>query len=92
MVKGIARQGDPNSAGATIVQVGQSSVYVNDKLVSIDGSSVSGHGLNKHQSPTTIGGNQTVFIENIPASRVGDSDTCGHVRISGSSDTFLGDN
>ena len=67
----------------------QSNTYVNDKLVSIDGDGVSGHLL--HAPPVTANGSATVFCNDKPVNRLGDADTCGHVRNSAHSpDLFIG--
>lgn len=85
----VHRLTDPNTAGADIISVAQSSVYTNYLLTSVDGSPVQGHGRGPHRSPVTANGSTTVFIENIPVNRQGDPDTCGHPRSSGSSDVYV---
>jgi uncharacterized Zn-binding protein involved in type VI secretion len=84
------RLGDPNAAGAAITSVPQGTVYVNNRLASIDGSAVEGHGLGEHSSPNTANGSPTVFINGVPVNRSGDDDTCGHPRATGSPDVFVG--
>lgn len=84
----VHRQSDPNTAGAPIVEVIQSSVFTNYLLTSVDGSLVQGHGIGEHSSPLTANGSTTVFIEFIPVNRQGDADTCGHPRVNGSPDVF----
>jgi len=86
----VHRMGDPNDAGAPIVSVPQSTVFVNGRIGSVDGSSVAGHGKNVHSSPKTANGSATVFFGGIPANRQGDADTCGHTRTSGSPDMIVG--
>lgn len=90
MSKSAHRLGDPNSAGAAIVEIIQPDVYINGILASIDGCPVAGHGPGEHAGPVTADGSPTVFIHNIPANRDGDSDSCGHPRAGGSSDVFIG--
>ncbi len=85
----VHRLTDPNDAGAPIVEVIQKTVFANNLLVSVDGSPVEGHGTGEHSSPLTANGSQTVFIENIPVNKRGDSDTCGHGRAAGSPDVFV---
>jgi uncharacterized Zn-binding protein involved in type VI secretion len=86
----VHRLGDPNDAGASITSTLQQTVFANNALVSVDGSSVADHGRRKHDAPVTANGSQTVFINNIPVNKTGDNDTCGHARASGSPDIFVG--
>lgn len=90
MNKAAHRLGDPNEAGAPIIEVIQPDVFTNNLLASIDGCPVEGHGSGEHASPLTDSGSPTVFIHNIPANRTGDPDTCGHPRAEGSPDVFIG--
>lgn len=85
----IEREGDPNSAGGTVIQANQGTVYANNIKVAVDGSPVSGHGKGVHSHPITSGGSSTVFIDNKPVNRIGDSDTCGHPRVAGSPNVFV---
>lgn len=85
----VHRLTDSNSAGAPITSVRQRSVYVNNKLVSVDGSPVKPHGVYPHASPFTANGSKTVFAERIPVNFRGNPDTCGHPRAKGSSDVYV---
>jgi uncharacterized Zn-binding protein involved in type VI secretion len=85
----VHRLTDPNTAGAPIIEVIQSSVYTNYLLTSVDGSPVQGHGTGEHSSPVTANGSTNVFIEYIPVNRLGDPDTCGHPRADGSPDVYV---
>ncbi len=85
----VHRQGDPNTAGALVLDVAQKTVFANNSLVSVDGSPVADHGRGRHDAPFTANGSSTVFIENIPINKRGDADTCGHPRASGSPDVFV---
>ncbi len=85
----VHRLTDPNTDGASIVDVIQKTVFANNLLVSVNGSPVEGHGLPPHSDPVTANGSQTVFIENIPVNKRGDADTCGHARETGSPDVFV---
>ena len=87
----VHRQGDANDGGGVIDGVAQGTVYVNGQLASIDGSSVSGHGLGEHSNPFTANGSATVFIGSIPVNRQGDADTCGDGRADGSPNVFAND-
>jgi uncharacterized Zn-binding protein involved in type VI secretion len=86
----VHRLGDENDGGGVIEDIPQGTVYVNDQLASIDGSSVSGHGIGEHSGPVTANGSATVFIGGIPVNRQGDADTCGDGRAEGSPDVFVG--
>jgi uncharacterized Zn-binding protein involved in type VI secretion len=85
----VHRLTDKNKAGAPIVSVIQSSVYVNNLLASVDGSPVAGHGPGVHAGPVTANGSQDVFIEYIPVNRLDDPDSCGHPRAIGSPDVYV---
>ncbi len=85
----VHRLTDPNTDGASIVDVIQKTVFANNLLVSVNGSPVEGHGMPPHSDPVTANGSQTVFIENIPVNKRGDADTCGHARETGSPDVFV---
>ena len=85
----IQRQGDSNTAGAPVTSTLQQTVFANNSLVSVDGSSVADHGQRKHDTPVTANGSSTVFINGIPVNKSGDADTCGHTRAAGSPDVFV---
>lgn len=87
----INRLFDLNEADAAIIEIPQSTVFTNDLLVSIDGSDVEGHGPGEHAGPLTANGSPTVFVAYIPVNRIGDPDTCGHPRATGSPNVFVGD-
>jgi len=86
------RIGDSNDAGGLVSASLQSSVYVNNILVSVDGSPVTPHlpFVPPHVGTITANGSPTVFAENIPINRLGDADSCGHIRIDGSPNVFVG--
>ena len=86
------RFGDANTGGGTISSVPQSTVFVNGKLLSVDGSSVTTHGTDPavHSGATTANGSSTVFAGGIAINRTGDADSCTHTRTGGSSDVFVG--
>lgn len=85
----IERRGDVNTAGAAITGTKQSTVFANNILVATNGDPVAGHGKGIHRAPSTANGSSTVFISGIPINRIGDSDTCGHTRASGSPNVFV---
>ena len=83
MSKPVHRLGDPADDGGTVNSIPQSTVYVNDKLVSVDGSVVS-------DLASTDNGSSTVFVAGLRVNRQGDSDTDGSTRDSGSPNVFIG--
>ena len=86
------RLGDANSGGWTIGAVTNNKVYVNNKLISIDGSIVTSHGSfpNVHAGATTANGSSTVKVGGLGVNKENDADSCGHVRIGGSSNVNIG--
>ena len=85
------RLGDANNDGGTISSVPQSTVFVNSKLLSVNGSSVSTHGDPAvHAGATTANGSSTVFADGPAVNRTGDADSCTHTRTGGSSDVNIG--
>ena len=86
------RNGDANSAGGVINSIPQSTVFVNSKLVSVNGSKGTGHGVGIHAANAwdTANGSSTVSAGGIAINRTGDADTCAHTRTGGSSDVFVG--
>jgi uncharacterized Zn-binding protein involved in type VI secretion len=88
-MSGICRVGIDN-AGGVILGGGQSFVYANGVLVSVDGDRVQGHGPGPHAGPTMIAGSNNVFINGIAVCNAGDLATCGHP-ATGSNNVFVGD-
>ena len=86
------RNGDANTAGGVINSIPQSTVFVNSKLVSVNGSKGTGHGVGIHVANAwdTANGSSTVFAGGIAINRTGDADTCAHTRAGGSDDVFVG--
>tara|TARA_A100000164_G_scaffold307325_1_gene284021 strand:- start:400 stop:678 length:279 start_codon:yes stop_codon:yes gene_type:complete len=87
------RNGDSNDGGGVINSIPQSTVFVNSKLVSVNGSVGTGHPTGPtHSAGTwkTANGSSTVFAEKIAINRTGDADTCEHTRAGGSDDVFVG--
>jgi len=94
----IHRDTDARSCGATTVVAGQSNVYANNLLVSVDGDP------NSHGGGALNAGSNKVFINNIavvnhtPDGAAPDSlcaplggSHCGPVTAQGSPDVFVGD-
>ena len=88
----VQRKTDANTGGGIISSTAQSTVYANDKLISVNGSTVTTHGIypNVHAGVTTANGSSTVFAGGIAINRTGDVDSCTHTRTGGSSDVFVG--
>tara|TARA_Y100001963_G_C6656160_1_gene388144 strand:- start:350 stop:634 length:285 start_codon:yes stop_codon:yes gene_type:complete len=87
----VARMGDLNSGGGIIQTIPQSTVFANNKLISVDGSKGSGHPVGPPHALNvwlTANGSSTVTINNIPVNDEGDVDTCGHPRVDGSTNVF----
>ena len=87
------RNGDANTAGGVINSIPQSTVFVNSKLVSVNGSVGTGHPTGPtHSAGTwkTANGSSTVSAGGIAINRTGDADTCAHTRAGGSDDVFVG--
>jgi len=86
------RNGDANTAGGVINSIPQSTVFVNSKLVSVNGSKGTGHGIGIHAANAwdTANGSSTVSAGGIAINRTGDADTCTHPRAGGSGNVFVG--
>lgn len=81
---------DVDTAGGTIRASGNSTVYVNNKLVIVDGDPVDPHGTGEHAGATMVAsGTSNTLIGGIPICFAGDLATCGHA-ATGSSDAFFG--
>ena len=89
----IQRMGDANSGGGIIDSIPQGSVYANEKLVSIDGSKGTGHGVGIHayHAWDTANGSSIVRINGTPVNGTTNADTCTHARVGGSSNVNVGD-
>ena len=88
----VQRKADANNGGGVISSTAQSTVYANDKLISVNGSTVTTHGTypNVHVGVTTANGSSTVFAGGIAINRTDDVDSCTHTRTGGSGDVFVG--
>tara|TARA_B100000085_G_scaffold64351_1_gene57172 strand:+ start:4997 stop:5257 length:261 start_codon:yes stop_codon:yes gene_type:complete len=83
----VQRNGDANSAGGVVSS--SRNVNVNGKPITINGDTVSPHPVG-HISQTTANGSSTVRVGGIGVNRAGDTDTCGHPRVGGSSNVNAG--
>ena len=84
----VSHSSDINTSSAGITSsIVDHKVYVNSKLVSVDGSAVADHlpvdGVNTHTSVTTANGSSTVKAGGLGINRTGDNDSCGHARAGG---------
>lgn len=92
----VQRMGDVNDGGGAITAIPQTTVFANGLLVAVIGSVGTSHppchwhDIHCEGKWQTTGGSQTVFIGGLPVNRLGDVDTCGHQRIGGSNDIFVG--
>ena len=91
----VSHSSDINTSSAGITSsVVDHKVYVNSKLVSVNGSVVADHlpvdGVNTHTSVKTANGSSTVFAGGTAVNREEDNDTCGHARDGGSSNVNIG--
>ena len=88
------RYDDANTGGGKIRTIPQGSkkVYVNSKLLAIDGSKGTGHGVGIHAENAwdTAYGSLTVKCHGTPVNSETDADTCGHTRTGGSGDVNIG--
>jgi uncharacterized Zn-binding protein involved in type VI secretion len=91
MAKPVHRFGDSNSAGGVVAGPLQDFVFDQGKLVSVDGSGVSGHApfAPPHVAPVTANGSSFVRINGIPVNFEGNADSCGHPRATGSDIFFI---
>jgi hypothetical protein len=89
----VQRIGDVNDYGApTTNGDGNSTVYANNILVNVNGSAVATHmPYNAHSGIVTANGSSNVFAHNVSVNFTDNPDSCGHVRVGGSSNVFVGD-
>ena len=93
----IVRVGDINTAGGVAVLPATLNTIVNGRALAQLGTMVTPHpccgapGCGAHCAAIVVGpGSLSVIIEGKPAITVGDFDSCGHVRLTGSLDTIVG--
>ena len=86
------RMGDANTGGGTITTIPQSTVFANSKVLAVNGSKGTGHGVGIHAENAwdTANGSSTVKCHGIPVNSEGDADTCTHTRTGGSSNVNIG--
>jgi hypothetical protein len=93
MVKAIQRLKDENTSGGEIVETdGNTTVYANDRLVSVNTSLVGEFIEGDIQAnDVTANGSNAVFVRLIGVNYTTNKDESGATRIGGSSDVFVGD-
>lgn len=84
----VCRIGDKNAAGGVILN-GDPTVLINGRPAAFLGSRVSPHPKG-HKVQTCTSKNKSVLVNGKPIVTVGDIDTCGHVRIQGSTTVIVG--
>jgi len=91
----VHRLGDVNTGGGAITAIPQSTVFANNLLVCVNGSIGTSHppcpdpSIHCAGAWVTTSGGPTVFAEGIPINKMGDPDSCSHVRASGSPNVFM---
>jgi len=87
----VVRKGDVNTEGAAVLK-GIDNVLVNGKPIAVTGMPVAAHKdySQPHSAPVTAGGSSTVFANGKPVITTRDNDSCGHKRVSSSSDVIVG--
>jgi uncharacterized Zn-binding protein involved in type VI secretion len=96
MSRAVQRVGDQNSAGGLILR-GDATVLVNGRPIAIRNAPVSPHpccGAQGcppiHCNAQTQTNTSEILVNGIPLIVNNDVDTCGHTRVGGSPDVFLG--
>ena len=86
------RMGDANTGGGTITTIPQSTVFANSKVLAVNGSKGTGHGVGLHayHAWDTANGSSTVKVGGTPVNSYSDADTCTHTRTGGSSNVNIG--
>ena len=86
------RMDDLNTGGGKITTIPQSKVFCNSKLLAVNGSFGTGHGIGVHAATVwkTANGSSTVNAGGIPVNSETDADTCTHTRTGGSDDVNIG--
>ena len=88
------RMDDLNTGGGEIKTIpqGKNKVYCNGKLLAVDGSKGTGHGVGIHalNASETDNGSLTVKCHGTPVNSETDADTCLHTRTGGSGDVNIG--
>lgn len=78
------RLGDVNSYPAPVIGVKAARVLINGLPAATAGDFVAPHDEDPTHFAVTTSTNPTVLIQGVPVTRLGDTDTFGHSRVSGS--------
>ncbi len=82
MARPTARIGDMNSGGG-VVMTGNYKVLTTGRPTAVVGSLISPHDWKPVHIAIAAMGNARVLCGGLPTNRIGDLDSCGHVRIMG---------
>lgn len=85
----VQRTGDRDTGGG-VITTGINSVRVNNRAISVDGSTVSAHNSRPTHRPVTANGINSVRANNRPINVNGNPDSCGHARTGGSENVRVG--
>lgn len=88
MPKGIGRVTE-DIAGGPIIGALAPSVIVNGKPVAVVGAAVAGHGKPPHAAPVMVQGSSNIFAEGKRVCATGDTASCGHPLVNGSSNILI---
>ena len=86
------RMDDLNTGSGAIDSIPQSTVFANSKVLAVNGSKGTGHGVGIHAENAwdTANGSSTVNAGGIPVNSETDADTCAHTRTGGSDNVKIG--
>ena len=82
MPRPMQRRGDPNNGGGFIIS-GSFNSLVGGRSIARIGDIVSPHDRKPTHFAVVGTGNPTVLTNGRPTARLGDFDTCGHIRLGG---------
>tara|TARA_S200002703_G_C3759554_1_gene233791 strand:- start:32 stop:301 length:270 start_codon:yes stop_codon:yes gene_type:complete len=84
MARSQVRLGDVNSGGAPVIGVKAARILTNGSPSATAGDIVAPHDAKPTHFAVTTSSNPRVLMQGVPVTRIGDFDTCFHVRITGS--------
>ena len=84
----IARTGDRTSHNGTVISIAVKTICNDLPVVTIGATHICGIPI--HGTNAVVAGSSTVFVEDMPISRIGDTCTCGANIIQGSPDALSG--
>lgn len=87
----IQRMGDANNAGGVIDSIPQSTVFADSLLVAVNGSQgTTDSNDHAYHTWSTANGDSVVFANSISVNFTDNVDTCGDIRVGGSTTVFVG--